>query len=93
MTDARQEFFMCTGNSLTLLPPAVGHLWNGGILSAEGGKVFTRTQAAIKTALYRQKLSSRAPSSGTEPRGKGCTADGLDGQMARHTVIAQISRP
>ncbi len=31
-------------------------------------------QAEISTALYRQKLSKRAPSRGTEPRGRGCKA-------------------
>ena len=30
-------------------------------------------QAEMRTQLYRKKLSSRAPSKGTEPRGRGCT--------------------
>lgn len=34
-------------------------------------------QAEISTALYRQKLSKRAPSRGTEPRGRGCKAHSI----------------
>ena len=34
---------------------------------------LTSTQAEMSTELYRKKLSISAPSSGTDPRGMGCT--------------------
>ena len=47
--------------------------------------LLTRTHAEMSTQLYRKKLSSRAPSSGTEPRGRGWT--GAHSHQLCHTCI------